>query len=453
MLRSERHQSLTIHTIQDCVSSMFACNVGMGISSSIPIDACGADLFRRWGEMLSSRLCIIRCKGFQFLATVAGTVILTCLVSVILANRCSASEPESEVYKLAPEDIVSVVVSRHPEFSGEYLIPPDAVINLPGIGEVKAAGKTLSELADHVKQQLSDRLQEPEVTVTLITARMQRAYVLGAVEKPGQYDVKPGWRITEAIAAAGGLAKGVESADCLAIVMRSDGRPRQTVKLTDVLRGPEEANFGIGSGDVLTVEQTETLPIYVTGRVKNPGIYRMRKDSARVVQALASAGGALEDAALTRVTVTHADGRVETVNASTILDGKPGTVIVLQPGDLVTVPEETSRIAVLGYVNEAGFYPVRGDREVSLSDALAMAKGADARLANLSKIIVVRTRGPEQERLTYDLNAFLRSGDRKHNPVLEPGDVVFIPRTGKLDWDTITRTIASVGVALSPLGR
>ncbi|HOM72356.1 MAG TPA: polysaccharide biosynthesis/export family protein, partial [Armatimonadota bacterium] len=56
---------------------------------------------------------------------------------VILLLCCSgiyAAEPELDAYKLGPEDVVTVVVSRHPEFSGDYYIPSDGVISIVAVG-------------------------------------------------------------------------------------------------------------------------------------------------------------------------------------------------------------------------------------------------------------------------------------------------------------------------------
>ena len=87
------------------------------------------------------------------------------------------------------------------------------------------------------------------------------------------------------------------------------------------------------------------------------------KDSAGVLETLPLAGGTLEDAALTNVTITHLSGSSEAVDlAPDILEGKRGCCLKLQPGDMVLVPEEMSRVAVLGYVNEPGFYPLRRRR-------------------------------------------------------------------------------------------
>lgn len=375
---------------------------------------------------------------------------LVALFLLVCAVSPAAAEQPAE-YTLGPEDVINVVVLRHPEFSGDFHIPPDGNINLPAVGQVAAAGKTLAEMTKTIAQRLGDRLRDPEVTVALRTPRTQRIFVLGAVAKPGPYDGKDGWRITEAIAAAGGLAPGFEPPDLSVIVLSAATGSRQSVGMVEVLRGSSDANKLISSGDVVTVEAPETLPVYVSGRVRSPGLYRLRKDSPGLVEALTLAGGPLEDAALQRVAVSRTDGTTQTVDlAPAMLEGKPQTPVVLKSGDLVVVPEAVSRVAVLGYVNEPGFYQLRGNQKVNLVDAVGMAKGIDNKRGDMGKVAVIRASDSKREALVYDLRKFLKSGDLSQNPEIGAGDVVFVPQTGKPDWNTVLSALTTA-LYLAPL--
>ncbi len=368
------------------------------------------------------------------------------LIMIALATL-PALAADTPVYQVGPEDVIGVVVARHPEFSGDYTIPVDGTLTLPGAGRITAAGKTLAEISGEVTDRLSERIKAPEVTVSLRTARMQRVYVLGAVHTSGLYDLKPGWRITEALAAAGGIAGGIETSDCSACILRASTGKRETYRLADILRGQSSADTLLQTGDVVTIDADETVPVYVTGRVKNPGIYRLRKDSAGVVEAITLAGGALEDAALGKVTVAHIDGKNETVNAAgAILDGGPAPKVEIKAADMITVPAETSRIAVLGNVSQPGFFPIRENQKLTLTDAIGLARGADPRTGKLSEIAVVRTDNGKQQRLVFDLSKFLKTGDASQNPELKAGDVIFVPRSNKINWDSIMGSLPLVGL-------
>ena len=378
------------------------------------------------------------------LVRIAAIVLLICLLVTPRANA------DNQAYRLGPEDVITIAVARHADFSGDFYIPADGTVNLPSIGSITAGGKTLDELAADVKSRLSDRLRDPEVTVSLKTARMQRVYVLGAVSKPGLYDMKPGWRITESVAAAGGLAAGIETTDCCATILRASTGERETVKLSDVFQGVEDANVGVNSGDVITVNAEETIPVYVMGKVKTPGLYRVRKDSAGVAVALTLAGGITDDVAINRVTITHLNGESQVVDlAPALLQGKQESSSPLQSGDLVVVPEETAKVAVLGFVNAPGFFPMKSGVKLTLSEALGLARGVDKR-GKLSAVAIIRTQGDEQKRLVCNLDKFLKSGDKTQNPEILPGDVVYVSQTNKPEWNTIFNAVTSVGFLLRP---
>ncbi|MBI2841775.1 MAG: SLBB domain-containing protein [Armatimonadetes bacterium] len=378
-------------------------------------------------------------------------ILLTALVIGMQAGAIAAESPS--LYRLGPEDTVAVSIIGHPEFSGEYYIPNDGLLNLPGAGTIDAAGKTLDELADQLTKLLSARLRDPEVTVALRSPRIQRVYVMGAVKNPGTQELKPGWRITEAVAAAGGLDDEIDPAECKAIILRTRTGTRQTVDFADVVRGSGASNLLLESGDVLTIDQGEMISVYVMGQVKNPGAYKLRRQDAGVLEALALAGGVLGDAAVSGVTVTCLSGRSRVVDLTpALVGGKQAEKVALQSGDLVVVPETTLRVAVLGFVKNPGVYPFPDGHVMTLADAVGLAGGVDIRRGGASAA-VIRTENGKQERTVFDLRGFLKKGDVSQNPEIKPGDVVYVPETSRPDWDVIMRSVASLGIFVGPFAR
>jgi polysaccharide export outer membrane protein len=363
-------------------------------------------------------------------------------ICLVLQLRPAVAETPAD-YKLGSEDVISVSVLNHSELSGEYFIPTDGKITLPIGGTVLLTGKTLVESASLIAESLKGELREPSVTVALKTPRQQLIYVMGAVKGPGPYNIKPGWRLTEAISAAGGIPLGLEPADCTINILRGATGSKQSVPLQEAMRGNESSNLAVQPGDVITVEAVELIPVYVMGKVSRTGVYNIRKDSAGVLEAITMAGGTLDDAALTKVTVTHLNGTSETVSiVPATLEGKQESPIKLRSGDLLVVPDSTARFAVLGWVNAPGFFPLKENQEITLSDALGLARGTDNKRSGLRRIAVVRNVDGKQERLVYDFEKFARKGDMTQNPVIRPGDMVWVPETDNLDWDRILSRIS-----------
>ena len=63
---------------------------------------------------------------------------------------------------------------------------------------------------------------------------------------------------------------------------------------------------------------------------------------------------------------------------------------------------------------------------------------------------MIRTENGTQERKMVDLNRFLKGGDLQHNPEIRSGDVVYVPQTGRLDWDTVLRSISAIAISIYP---
>lgn len=362
-----------------------------------------------------------------------------CLVMVQAASGQQADE-----YRLGPEDIIVVDVMGHRELSGEFYVPNGGVIDVQRVGQINVSGKTLREVSELVCSGLKTTLRDPEVVVTLKSPRPQLAHIVGVVQRPGPYSMKPGWRITEGISAAGGIVPGVEPADCTVHILRASTGEKESVPLVEVMRGAETGNKPVYPGDVITIESVELIPIYVTGEVNRPGLYNLRKDSAGVLEAITVAGGSTDDAALSRVSVTHLTGQTETVNMlPATTEGKQQSPVKLQSGDLVVVPEFSARFAVLGWVNSPGFFPLKENQRITLSDALGMARGIDNKRGGLRQVAVIRQIDGKEQRLVFDLSKFTKKGDASQNPEIQSGDIVWVPETDRPDWDKVWSKVYS----------
>ncbi|MHB1456580.1 MAG: SLBB domain-containing protein [Armatimonadota bacterium] len=378
-------------------------------------------------------------------------IALFALLAGIFAIGGSVNAQNAPSYILSSEDVVTVNVVNHPEFSGDFFIPSDGMLNLPGTGKVVAGGKSIDELTAQVKEGLSKRFLKPDVTVSLKTPRIQRIYVVGAVTKAGAYDVKPGWRITEALSAAGGLIPSVDKEDCKVIILRASSNTKEIFNLSDALKGIPEANALVYPGDVITIDSGDTIPVYVTGKVKSPGLLRIFKDNANIMNAIAIAGGLLPEASTDNVKITSLNGTSQVVNiTSAVMDGKTIPDAKLQSGDMISIPESTSRIIVLGFVSQPGAFPVKDGANITLADALGMSRGFDNRRGGLEKVAIVRNIDGKQERNTYNIKQFLKTGDITQNPRVYPGDVIFVPETGRLDWDMVIRSVSALRYLIDP---
>lgn len=107
-------------------------------------------------------------------------------------------------YRLGSGDKLRVIVFGEQDLSGEFDVTGSGKVSLPLIGQVQAAGKTLNEFAQEVGNELKQGyLTNPKISVEVLNYRP--FYIIGEVDKPGQYPYTNGMTALNAIAVAGGF--------------------------------------------------------------------------------------------------------------------------------------------------------------------------------------------------------------------------------------------------------
>ena len=146
--------------------------------------------------------------------------------------------------RLAAGDRIRLTVYGEDKLSGEYQIDPDGSVSLPLAGTVQAAGLTKPELERSLATQLKGGyLRNPRVTVDVVSYRP--FYVLGEVQKPGEYQFRSGLNVLSAIAVAGGATYRAHTAK---VYIQRSG----TVQLKEYLQSP---TVQVLPGDVVRVPE------------------------------------------------------------------------------------------------------------------------------------------------------------------------------------------------------
>jgi len=325
-------------------------------------------------------------------------------------------------YLLGPEDVLAVNVLRHPELSLEVTILADGAINYPVMGKVTLAGLTVEQAAEAIAEGLKSELREPQVAVVVKTPRPRRVYVNGAVGRPGICDWQEGWRLSEAIAAAGGLTILPEAAHTT--IFRAGCDPISADLYALYVKTDPAANLPVQPGDSITINQN-TVRIYITGQVAKPGMYDLPV-GAGVRQAIALAGGLQERAAGSRAYLVRGGQKIP-VNLTLALEqGSTEGEAALQAEDVLHVPENLDSLAVFGHVNKPGYYEIKDGDVMTVAKAVSMAGGTDDR-ADSKKVLVVRTGADGQSQLLkVNLHAIMVEGHGELNLALQPSDIVFV---------------------------
>ncbi len=365
------------------------------------------------------------------------------VVALWLGAAICMAQP-SEDYTLDTGDVLTVVVLRHEQFSGEFTVPPSGRVVFPGVGELSVRGLTLNQLSEMLRERLSQRLRNPEVFVSLKEARPLLVFVEGQVNRPGAYPIRPGWRVAEAVAAAEGLKILPERT--VATLIR--GEQTLPIDLPALLhRGDQRTNYPLQPGDLLSIQQKPAIRVAVVGEVKKPGNYDLDAGT-RAMQAIAVAEGVTGFAALKRAFIDR-QGEIVPFNlyrATVQGDTSESANPVLQEGDVIVVPQNLQRFAIVGQVNRAGYYPIPEGRAFLLSDAIAAAGGMTPR-AITSTVTILRMEGDTLQRLRVPYQQFLKRGNLAANPPIQDGDVIYLAEANRIELGQILTAVTILNVA------
>ncbi|MCM8781562.1 MAG: polysaccharide export protein [Candidatus Omnitrophica bacterium] len=173
-------------------------------------------------------------------------------------------------YTLGPEDIVEIMVLRHPEFSGVYPINQEGKIQYKFVGDMDVKGLTKQQLEQKIREALSAYVISPEVNVTITEYKSKVFYVLGEVGTPGKYYMRSeAIPVREAAFMAGLPTQAAAMRKCQIITPDENGNAKiKKIDLYSILYGGNlKNNIAMRPGDVLYVPSTVMAKII---RVINP---------------------------------------------------------------------------------------------------------------------------------------------------------------------------------------
>jgi len=157
-------------------------------------------------------------------------------------------------YRIGPEDVLQVSVWGNDAVSRTAPVRPDGRISLPLLNDVQAAGLTPMELRDELSRRLGEYIPHAEVAVSVTEVRSFKVSVIGAVVKPGRYELKSRTTVIDLLAMAEGFTEF--AARSRVVVMRSEGSrvDRLPFDYDKVVSGnPGQSNFYVRAGDIVLV--------------------------------------------------------------------------------------------------------------------------------------------------------------------------------------------------------
>jgi polysaccharide export outer membrane protein len=178
---------------------------------------------------------------------------VTC--SLVKPSISRGEVPEDmQDYKIGAGDVFKIDVWKEPELSLEAIVVRiDGKITFPLLDDIKASGLTTMELKDVIQKRLSDFVEAPQVTVTLIDPGSQRYYILGEVNSTGEYPIGKKLTILQAFAIAEGFTEWASKKEII-LFRREKGQERIIrVNYKDITKGNFSNNVFIQADDTIIV--------------------------------------------------------------------------------------------------------------------------------------------------------------------------------------------------------
>jgi polysaccharide export outer membrane protein len=259
---------------------------------------------------------------------------------------CTAQSPDLHEYIVGPNDILAITVVDQPQLSGKYIVRADGTFTFPLLGRLPAGGLTLQTVEDDMRSRLAKGyLKDPQLAVSVDQYRSQQIFVIGEVRNPGSLQFTGSMRLIEALARAGAttdragtdavivrqLNGGPPLLDAAAIEHAPASKDAEVtrINLQNLQAGVLSENIALRSGDTVFIPRAQTC--FVSGQVRSPGEYVIRKDMT-VRQVLTLAGGANDRGSTRRLQIIRQVDGVEAKIDANLED-------VVKPGDNIVVRE------------------------------------------------------------------------------------------------------------------
>jgi len=281
-------------------------------------------------------------------------------------------------FKIGPSDLIEISVLGVEDFSRTLRLNSSGTIRMPFLGEIKLAGLTPAEAEKKLVDLLKpDYVVDPQVSVIVTEPRSRMFHIMGAVMKPGQYQMLEQITLVTAIAGAGGL--NMAKAGDTAIIQRSSaasdpkirpamvavatGDPSPTasfqidVDLKALMQGDTSLDIPIQPGDAINIPEREEKQFTVMGDVNRPGAFDFPEEyGIKLLQAVGMAGGptktsSIKDTILVRYQKDGTNDRIA-INLEKVLKGKDPDLELL-PNDILFVPGSVSKSLFWGLLGQA----------------------------------------------------------------------------------------------------
>jgi polysaccharide export outer membrane protein len=305
-----------------------------------------------------------------------------------LRERFSSPDPmpsfDPREYVIGPEDVLDINVFEAPEMNRDVRVSANGEISLPLLGAVAAAGFTPRELETALEELLHQKyMKDPHVSVFVRDMQSHPVSVMGAVRKPGIFQIRGNKTLLEILSLAEGLA---DDAGEDVIILRRAGQKNAAEFFSAKASGFAE--------------------------------------SSPVMQLQEFGGPSATDTSADKVSAISKE--VVQVNLKDLLDSTdPLHNPAVYPGDIVKV-SRAGIVYAVGAVQRPGGFAMKSNEKISVLQLIALSEGL-TRTAAKGSARIIRTNEQNGARTETPIDLGKILSGKSPDPMLGPRDIVFIP--------------------------
>jgi polysaccharide export outer membrane protein len=335
-------------------------------------------------------------------------------------------ERQTGDYRIGPQDLLDINIFEAPELNRTVRVSENGEVSLPLLGGLHVVRLTARELENTLAARLREFLKDPHVSVMVTAIESHPVSVIGEVNKPGVFQVRGSKTLLEMLSMAQGLAP---DAGDEVLVMRNAGYNRgqddsgQTTLAGSGARDSKDTH-GVESG---------------SGSDHSGNDGALKRDATAPREATNDAGSKRGQQA----------GETIAINLRQLLNSRDsGFNVPIYAGDIVKVTR-AGIVYVVGAVKRPGGFTVKGNEQMSLLKAIALAEGLSSTSSKGHTRIIRTDEGSgKRSEIPVELGKILDGKAPDMN--LQAADIVFVPNsTGKTVLFRSTDAVVNTATGLA----
>ncbi len=157
-------------------------------------------------------------------------------------------------YRLGAEDVLLVSVWKDEQLTREVVVRPDGMFSFPLVGDIQAENQTVEDIRGELVKRLTKYIPNPNVSVAVTKVASYKVYVVGRVNKPGEYVIGHYTDVLQALSLAGGLTPFAGENDIKVMRRVRGGQQAIPFRYGDIRKGRDlEQNILLQRSDVVMV--------------------------------------------------------------------------------------------------------------------------------------------------------------------------------------------------------